>query len=303
MSIIPPYLVSGDTIGLICPSGYMPGDKVETCCQTLLAWGFKVKLGTTIGHQFHYFSGTDERRLHDLQDMMDDEEVKAILCARGGYGLSRIIDQLNFKQFRKNPKWVIGYSDITLLLNHIHTQYKICSLHSPMAAAFNDGEHENEYVHSLKNALLGFKQNFHCGTHALNRTGIVEGKLVGGNLALLAHSTGTASQLKTKRKLLFIEDVGEYIYAVDRMLHQLKRSGQLDHLEGLIVGGFTDMKDTAILFGKNVYEVIHDAVKEYDYPVCFGFPVGHQKENYSLKLGVEYQLAVMEQEVALNDLG
>lgn len=281
----------------------MPGDKIETCCQTLQSWGFKVKLGTTVGHQFHYFSGTDERRLHDLQNMMDDNEVKAIFCARGGYGLSRIIDQLDFKQFKKNPKWIIGYSDVTLLLNHVFTRYGICTLHAPMAAAFNDGAFGNEYVQSLRHALLGFKTNYQCDPHHLNRKGTAEGKLVGGNLALLAHATGTPSQLKTKRKILFIEDVGEYIYAVDRMLHQLKRSGQLDHLEGLIVGGFTDMKDTTIPFGKNVYEVIHDAVKEYDYPVCFDFPVGHQKENYALKLGVEYQLVVMEQEVTLKELG
>ena len=303
MPVIPPYLVAGDTIGLICPSGYMPAEKVETCYQTLQAWGFKVKLGTTIGHQFHYFSGTDERRMNDLQDMLDDVEVKAVLCARGGYGLARIIDKVHFKQFKKKPKWVIGYSDITLLLSHIYTLYGICTIHAPMAAAFNDGEYNNEYVLSLKNALLGFKTDFVCGIHYLNKIGLSEGKLVGGNLALLAHATGTASQLKTKRRILFIEDVGEYTYTVDRMMQQLKRSGQLDHLAGLIVGGFTDMKDTTLPFGKNVYEAIHDVVKEYDYPVCFGFPVGHQKENFALKVGGGYQLGVKEKMVTLKELG
>lgn len=298
---IPPYLVEGDTIGLICPSGHMPGPKVEACFRTLQTWGYNVKVGTTVGHQFHYFSGTDERRLKDVQDMLDDDEVRAVLCARGGYGLSRIIDDIDFTHFKKNPKWIIGYSDITLLLNHINARFKICAMHAPMAGAFNEAAADDKYLLSLKDALLGFTSHYDCPAHPLNRQGIASGRLVGGNLALLAHVAGTASQPKTKGKILFIEDVGEYIYAVDRMLYQLKRCGQLKDLAGLLVGGFTDMKDTSIPFGKEVYEVILEAVKEYDYPVGFGFPVGHQKENYALKLGVGYQLTIGENGVDLRE--
>src|SRR5215210_7103494 len=154
MITIPPYLKKGDTVGIVCPAGYMPYQKAEICINTLQQWGFKVKVGKTLGNQFNYFSGTDEERLRDLQFMMDDAEVKAILCARGGYGLSRIIDDLNFKRFKKNPKWIIGYSDITVLHAHLYTKLNIASLHSPMAAAFNEGGAENEFVQSLFKPLL-----------------------------------------------------------------------------------------------------------------------------------------------------
>lgn len=292
MTIIPPYLKEGDTIGIVCPAGFMPFEKAETCIETLSDWGFKVILGKTLGHQFNYFSGTDEERLADLQRMMDDKKIDAILCGRGGYGTGRIIDQLDFSEFVKRPKWIIGFSDITLLHCHLFSNYNIASLHAPMAAAFNDGEFKNQYVESLHAALLGNKTDYKCQPHLFNQPGKATGILVGGNLSLLVNAIGTSSDIKTKNKILFIEEIGEYIYGVDRMMYQLKRSGKLHGLKGLILGAFSEMKDTTIPFGKTVEEVVKDLISEYDYPVCFGFPVGHDKENYALKIGGKYSLNI-----------
>lgn len=300
--IIPPYLKKGDTIGVICPAGYMPKEKMKTCIQVLQRdWGFKVREGKTLGSGENYFSGSDAERLADLQAMIDDPEVKAILCARGGYGVGRIIDQVNFSRFRKNPKWLIGYSDITVLHAHIHTRFHIASLHAPMAGAFQNGEYKNEYVESLRQALTGKKAAYTAAVHPFNHPGKVSGILVGGNLALLAHLVGTPSDIRTKGKILFLEDVGEQLYNIDRMFHQLKRSGKLNSLAGLVIGGFTDCRDTERPFGKTVYEIIHDLVKEYKYPVCYGFPVSHDKENYALKVGGIYTLTVTRNSVKLKE--
>ncbi|QEC66462.1 LD-carboxypeptidase [Panacibacter ginsenosidivorans] len=299
---IPPYLKKGDTIGIACPAGFMPAAKAQTCIETLHQWGFKVKIGKTLGNQFHYFSGTDEERLTDLQQMLDDTTVQAILCGRGGYGLSRIIDKIDFTKFKRNPKWIIGYSDVTVLHAHLYSKLKIASLHSPMAAAFNDGGANNEFVQSIKKAITGKKINYNNAVHELNREGTAEGELVGGNLSLICHLTGSASGVDTKNKILFLEDVGEYIYNIDRMFMQLKRAGRLDKLAGLIIGGFTEMKDTTIPFGQNVYEVIKDKVAEYNYPVCFGFPVSHSTKNYALKVGVKHKLSVSKTKVVLHEI-
>ena len=292
MITVPPYLTPGDTIGILCPSGYMSYEKASAAIETLTRWGFNVVPGKTLGAQFHYFSGTDRERLNDLQQMMDDDNIKAIFCARGGYGVGRIVDRLNFKKFKKNPKWIIGYSDITILQLHVFSNFKIASLHAPMAAAFNDGESNNQYVQSLHDTIMGRSANYACPGNVFNQKGKASGILIGGNLSLLTHLLGTPSDIKTKNKILFIEDVGEYIYNIDRMMYQLKRSGKLDNLSGLIVGKFTEMKDTVVPFGQRADEVIRDIVKEYDYPVCFNFPVSHKKENYALKIGVNYRLAV-----------
>lgn len=299
---IPAYLQKGDTIGIVCPAGYMAMEKVQACINTLQEWGYHVKLGTTVGgNSSTYFSGTDEERLADFQQMLDDDEVKAVLCARGGYGMTRIIDQVDFKKFKKQPKWIIGYSDITVLHSHLYSNYYISSLHSPMAGAFNDGGSANDFVQSLKNALEGKKIKYSCPVHEFNKKGEAIGELVGGNLALLAHLVGTDSDIKTRGRILFIEDVGEYLYNIDRMLHQLKRSGKLSKLAGLIVGGFTETKDNERPFGKTVHEIIRDVVKEYDYPVCFDFPVSHTDRNYALKIGVGYKLKVTKTKVTLEE--
>jgi len=300
MMKIPPYLKKGDTIGITCPAGYMTKEKAQTCINTLQQWGFDVMVGKTLGSSStNYFSGSDDERRDELQAMLDDEGINAILFGRGGYGMGRIIDQLDFKKFKKHPKWLIGFSDITVLHCHLNRRLSIAALHAPMGAAFNNGP--NEFIKSLHNAMIGKKAKYQHSLHPLNKIGSAKGELVGGNLSLLAHLCGTPSELVTKNKILFIEDTGEYIYNTDRMLYQLKRSGKLDKLAGLIVGGFTEMKDTERPFGKTVEEVIRDIVHEYHYPVCYGFPVSHEKENYALKVGVQYSLKVGKKNVQLSE--
>lgn len=299
---LPRYLKKGDTIGVTCPAGYMPAEKAQTCITVLQQWGYQVMVGKTLGSSSaDYFSGTDEERLDELQAMLDDSSIKAILFGRGGYGLGRIIDELDFTQFKKTPKWLVGYSDITVLHSHIHTNFKITGLHAPMAAAFNNEGYKNQYVQSIRQALEGKKARYECGVHEFNKRGEAEAELVGGNLTLLSHLVGTPSDIKTKGKILFIEDIGELLYKIDRMMYQLKRSGKLDKLAGLIVGGFTDTTDTERPFGKTVYELIRDVVQEYDYPVCYNFPVSHNKENYALKVGAAYKLKVSKSKVILQE--
>ncbi len=293
MTRIPPYLKKGDTIGITCPAGFMERSKAAVCIQTLQQWGLTVMVGKTLqSSSENYFSGTDEERANELQAMLDDKSINAIICGRGGYGLSRIIDRLDFRSLRKNPKWIIGFSDITVLHCHLNARVNIASLHAPMAAAFNDEGNRNPYIQFLQKAVFGKKSNYTFPSHPFNNPGNAEGELIGGNLALLTHTIGTASEPVTKNKILFIEDIGEYIYSVDRMLHQLKRSGKLEDLAGLLVGNFSDMKDTDRPFGKSVYEVIHEIVKDYQYPVSFNFPVGHCKENVALKVGIPFKLSI-----------
>ena len=299
---IPPYLRPGDTIGLVAPAGYMMPEKMQTCVHVLQDWGYHVKFGRTVdSHSKNYFSGSDKERLEDLQSLLDDPEVKAILCARGGYGIGRIIERIKFKKFRKDPKWIIGYSDVTVLHSHIHTNYQIATLHAPMAAAFNDGEWEHPFVQSLKNVLEGEKIKYLCEPHEFNRKGEAVGELIGGNLSLLAHLVGSSSDIKTRGKILFLEDIGEYLYNIDRMMYQLDRSGKLEKLGGLMIGSFNEIKDTERPFGKTAYEIIRDLVAKYKFPVCYGFPVGHARENYSLKAGIGYKLRVAKNKVLLEE--
>jgi muramoyltetrapeptide carboxypeptidase len=295
MFTIPPFLRPGDTIGIVCPAGYMAREKAQTCIDILEDWGYRVRTGATLGGESaDYFSGTDDQRLADLQAMLDDPAIQAILCGRGGYGLSRIIDRIDLTQFKKAPKWLIGFSDITILHAHLFTNYKIASLHAPMAGAFNEGGAISDGVLSLRRALAGERAAYTCAPHPFNRFGQSAGLLVGGNLSLLAHDTGTASDIDTKGCILFLEDVGEYLYHIDRMLHQLQRSGKLGRLAGLVVGGFTELKDTARPFGATVEAIIRDVVASYGYPVCFGFPVSHGRDNVALKIGVEHTLSISE---------
>jgi muramoyltetrapeptide carboxypeptidase len=297
---LPPFLRPGDTIGIVCPAGYMPPERAQTCIDTLQQWGYRVKIGATLGSASqNYFSGTDEERLADLQQMLDNPEIKAVLCGRGGYGLTRIIDAIDFACFRENPKWIIGYSDITVLHAHIEANFGIAALHAPMAAAFNEGGAEGPYVHSLRLALDGKDLSYACDPHPFNRRGEITAPLTGGNLALLAHLAGTSSAAPTAGKILFIEDVGEYLYNIDRMFRQLKRSGRLDRLAGLIAGSFTEGKDTTRPFGATAEEIIRDAIAEYDYPVCFGFPIGHDGRNVALRTGVHHRLSITDESVSL----
>jgi len=300
---LPPNLKKGDSIGMLCPAGFMSLKNANTCIQTLTKWGFKVFVGKTLGgKQKNYFAGTDDERLADFQQMLDDENIKAIFCARGGYGVSRIIDTLNFSKFKKNPKWIIGYSDITVLHAHINSQLKIASLHAPMAAAFNNNGFKNNYTLSIKKAITGYLGKYTCATHAFNKQGEATAELIGGNLVLIAHLIGSKSAYKTTNKILFIEDVGEYLYNIDRMFVQLKRAGVLDKLKGLIIGKFSDLKDTTAPFGLDVYTIIQHHVKEYHYPICFDFPVGHVTENVALKVGGIYTLKIDKKKTMLMEI-
>lgn len=290
--IIPPHLRKGDTIGITCPSGHLPIERTVFAKQTLESLGFRVVMGSTVGNSHFYFSETDERRLFDLQAMLDNADIHAILMGRGGYGLSRIIDKLDFTKFAAKPKWICGFSDITVLHSHIQSRYGIVTLHSPMCAAFKQENDSSAPILSLLKSWDGQPLAYELPAHENNRMGEGQGILVGGNLAILAHLSGSASQINTDGKILFIEDVGEYLYNIDRMLINLKRTGMLDNLQGLVCGGFTDMKDTERPFGQNIYEIIRDKVAEYNYPVCFDFPAGHIDENFTLQLGREHQLSV-----------
>lgn len=298
---IPPYLKKGDTIGIVCPAGSMPLSKIKNSIASLKSWGYKVACGDTLGKRKTYFSGLDENRTADFQQMLNDKNVQAILCARGGYGVSRIIDGIDFTEFRKHPKWIIGYSDITVFHAHIFTNYHTASLHSPMAGAFNDVEDDDPFLQILQNALRGDSFLYECIAHPLNRSGNAIGELVGGNLSILVNLLGTKSEIDTTGKILFVEDVDEYIYQVDRMFVQLKRCGKLENLAGLVIGKFAGIKDTTLPFGKTVFETIREHVHAYNYPICFDFPVGHSNENVALKHGVLHNLEVKRKKVILEE--
>lgn len=289
---IPPFLKKDDLISITCPSGSIARPKANEAKETLTSWGYRVVIGETVGSSYHYFSAKDEVRLKELQDQLDDPNIKAILMGRGGYGLSRIIDQLDFTQFKKQPKWIIGFSDITVIHSHINNHLKIASIHGPMCSAFEPGNENETSLDSLKNMLTGMPVNYPLTCSPYNKNGMAHGVLTGGNLAILAHLTGSVSQLETKGKILFIEDVGEYLYNVDRMILNLKRAGFFNKIEGLICGGFTEIKDTSVPFGQTIYEMILSHLEEFDFPVAFDFPAGHIRNNFPLMFGENYQLNI-----------
>lgn len=287
----PPYLKKGNKIGIVAPARKISKEEIQLAVDTFEKWGLKVVLGKNIFGSNHQYSGTDDQRAQDLQEMLDDSSIRAVISARGGYGTLRIIDKLDFKKFKEAPKWVIGYSDITVLHSHIHQNFEIETLHATMPINFHKDE---ESVDSLKRVLFGEKPSYKINPHPLNRKGMAEGVLVGGNLSLLYALKGSKSGISTSGKVLFIEDLDEYLYHIDRMMISLKRAGKLSHLNGLVVGGMTDMKDNQTPFGKTAEEIIIDAVKEFDYPVCFGFPAGHQPKNLALPFGRRANLSVGE---------
>ena len=289
--IQPPQLAFGNTIGILCPAGAIPMEKVTICAQVLESWGYQVRIGKTVGTQFGHFAASDFDRKNELQSMMDDPEIHAILCARGGYGLSRIIAQLDFTKIKAHPKWIIGFSDITILHAALQNQ-GIQSIHGPMAAGFGKGDAGLPYIMALKKMLEGAAQRVSTKPHPANQLGHAEGVLVGGNLCLMTHLIGGENQLDTKGKILCIEDVGEYHYNVDRMLIQCKNAGLLDGLAGLVVGGFTDMKDDATAFGETVTEMIQRLTNGYNYPICYDFSISHELNNMPVQLGASYQLSV-----------
>ena len=298
--IQPKALQKGDTVGLVALACKVDFDLIKPAIEVIEnIWGLNVVLGTSLTSKYHQFAGTDEIRANDFQLMLDDPNIKAIISARGGYGSSRLLDTIDFTNFIQNPKWVTGFSDITAVLCHIHS-LGIESIHSTMLKLFmqDGGEFALE---TLRKVLFGESLAYNIPAHSLNRTGIAKGQLVGGNLAILTHIIGSNSDVDTAGKILFLEDVGEYLYSIDRMMIQLKRAGKLQSLAGLIVGHFSDLEDNEVQFGKNANEIIQDAVAEYNFPVCYGFPVGHEPENWALPCGREVSLSVEENGVWLSD--
>lgn len=306
--IIPPYLKKGDTIGITCPAGFITLPEIQPAIIQLTAWGFKISIGNTIDKKDFTFGGTDEERLDDFQKMLDDKSIRAILCARGGYGAVRIVDKIDFKKFALHPKWIIGFSDITVLHSHINHNYAIASIHSKMCNSFpadwNLAEPiQRETIESIQHCLSGVKVNYNIVPNSKNKSGMASGVLVGGNLKTIESLAGSSSDLVTKNKILFVEDTGEYLYSIDRMFWNLKRSGKLSSLSGLIIGGFkikTD--DVGEEFGKTLVDIVLEKVSEYNYPVCFDFPVGHQKNNFALKCGVKHRLEVNADVASLKEM-
>ena len=307
-TIIPPYLKKGGTIGITCPAGFITMEDIQPALTKMKEWGFTVKIGDTIGKKDFTFGGKDEERLLDLQQMLDDNSINAIMCARGGYGAIRIIDRVDFKKFIKHPKWIIGFSDITVIHSHINRNYRVAAIHSKMCNSFPSDWSKAEPVQvesieSIKKCLVGEKMNYLFTPNANNKTGLADGELVGGNLKTLESLAGSKSDINTKDKILFVEDTGEYLYSIDRMFWNLKRTGKLSHLKGLIIGGFKAKEDDkGEEFGKTIQEIVLEKITEYNYPVCFDFPVGHQKNNFALKCGAGHRLAVHLNECRLSEL-
>lgn len=278
----PAYLKKGDKIAIVCPASKLPRG-IDSALQIFESWGLEVVMGKTVNAEYHQFAGDDTLRTEDLQGFLDDPSVKAIIAGRGGYGCIRIIDALDFSLFVEHPKWLVGFSDITVLLCHVYAQFGIQSIHGPMPYTFDDATPES--LASLKAALFGEEINYNYRPSLLNRNGDMNGVLIGGNLTLLVMTIGSASEVNYDDKILFIEDIGERPAAIDRMMRMLKRAGKLAKLKGLIVGAFNELPDEKIHFGQCVEEVIWDVVKEYEYPVWFNFPVGHIDDNRAMVLG------------------
>ena len=294
MSINPPFLKKGDKIAITCPAKKLP-NPMDDAVKLLQSWGLEVVLGETIGASYHQFAGDDDLRAADLQRFIDDDSIKAIIAARGGYGTIRIIDKVDFSRFSANPKWLVGFSDITVIHAHLFALHSAHTIHGQMPVNIPDASKYS--LDTLRMALFGEDFGYSFTSHHLNRDGNATGVLIGGNLSLLVAVIGSISDYNYDGKILFIEDVGEYLYSVDRMFRTLDRAGKLEKLAGLMVGGFTELKDNDIPFGQTVPEIIMEVVRKYNYPVCFDFPAGHIPDNHSLVLGKTLCLAINEKQV------
>ncbi len=298
--ITPPYLKKDDKVALVATARKIKVKELDDGIALLKSWGLVPVIGNTIGLENNQYAGTDAQRAADFQAMMDNPEIKAIWCVRGGYGTVRIIDELDFYKFVKYPKWIVGYSDVTVLHSHLH-KIGFKTIHGTMPVSLEDNTAFAK--DSLKQALFGEKPNITLETcNPLNKLGTATGQLVGGNLSMLYSLTGSSSGLDTEDKILFIEDLDEYLYHVDRMVINLKRNYMLDHCAGIIVGGMTSMHDNSIPFGKTAEEIIIDAVKNCKFPVVFDFPAGHVDDNRALILGSEITLTVNTDEPTLKYL-
>ncbi|WP_293913536.1 MULTISPECIES: LD-carboxypeptidase [unclassified Sphingobacterium] len=294
---MPEFLNAGDKVAIVAPASFIRGN-IDEAVAILQGWGLEVQSGKSVSSSYHQFAGDDDLRATDLQEALNDPEIKAVFAARGGYGTVRIIDKIDFTAFIRHPKWVIGFSDITVLHSHIQQSFGIPTIHGQMPKSFADGTSAS--LETLRAALFGENTDFKYKQHTFpNRPGKGEGILTGGNLAILISVLGSVSDVDYDNKILFIEDVGEAYYSIDRMLWALKRAGKLDKLAGLIIGGFTSMKDSEPPFGQTVEEIVMDKVREFDYPVAFHYPAGHIDNNHALIFGKKAMLETKKTETKL----
>ena len=290
----PPYLKAGDTIAIVAPSGILKNrtDEVQQAQALLKSWGLHSVVGKHVFNKADHFSGTDDERCEDFQKALDNPKISAIWCARGGYGTVRILDKLDFTKFKENPKWVIGYSDITALHNQIHNE-GVESLHTIMCVSLPKDESEIEAsISTFKNTLFGKPLSYTLEGSTYNKTGTTSGQLVGGNLTMIHTMLGSKTSIDTSGKILFIEEIGEYKYHIDRMLQSLKRAGYFDNCKGVIVGDITKLRINTTLWGTSIEQLILDALADYDFPIAFNMPAGHEKDNQALILGRTVQLIV-----------
>ncbi len=288
----PDYLKQGDKIAIIATARKIELKELTHATEYFKGLGLEVVYGKNLFKEHHQFAGTDEERIQDFQSMLDDSSIKAIMFARGGYGSIRIIDHIDWETFINKPKWLIGFSDITAIHSHIYSNFEIETLHALMPLNFDTATKES--IETLQKSLFGKTLKYEIETHPFNRQGEVEAEIIGGNLSLIHTLKGSKSDLDTKGKILFIEDLDEYLYHIDRMMISLKRSGHLSNLAALVVGGMTVMNDNPIPFGENALEIIKRTVEEYDYPVCYNFPAGHFPDNRALILGRKIKLSIKE---------
>jgi muramoyltetrapeptide carboxypeptidase len=279
--ITPPYLKKGDTIAIVATARKNIDDNLKPAIEWLKNWGLNVVIGKTIGLDQNQLAGTDEQRAADFQTQMDNPNIKAIWCVRGGYGTVRILDLLDFTKFKQHPKWIVGFSDVTVLHNHLNTMgYK--SIHGIMPISSKASDEAKE---TLRTALFGEKLKYEIDSHSMNKFGAASGELVGGNLSILYSLLGSKSAINCDNKILFIEDLDEYLYHIDRMMMNLKRCGCLENLKGIIVGGMVKMKDNDIPWGKDALEIIEDVTKKLNIPIIYNFPAGHIQDNRALIMG------------------
>ncbi|MDR1113156.1 MAG: LD-carboxypeptidase [Bacteroidales bacterium] len=297
--LIPPYLKAGDTIALAAPARFVTPDKIAPTVQLFKNEGFNLIYTPELFTRERQFAGSDALRAADFQAHLNDPDVNAILCVRGGYGTIRLLDSLDFTLLQQFPKWICGYSDITVLHAHIHTQYHMATLHCTMPLNITASKFQSEALRTLLRALRGEKLEYVIENHKLNRKGEAEGLLVGGNLSILYSLLESSASLDTVNKILLIEDVGEYLYHIDRMLISLKRAGKLQNIKGLIVGGFSDMNDNAVPYGQTAEEIIAEQCADYDFPMVFGAPVGHIDDNRAFRLGTVYKVRVSDNQVII----
>lgn len=290
----PPFLQAGDTIAITSTARWAEEAAIQRARQLLESWGFQVVLGGHVLTRHHQFAGSDQERLQEFQQLLANPQVKAILFSRGGYGTTRIIDQIDWSPLQAQPKWLCGFSDVTAILCHLQ-QLGIQGIHSTMAAAFDDQPGREKSLESLRALLSGEPMQLEVPPHDLNRPGMAAGKLVGGNLSLLNNLIATPSEPDYTGAILFMEDLDEYLYHIDRMMVHLKRSGRLAPLAGLVVGQMSGMHDNPVPFGRQAYEIIHEHVQDYHYPVAFGFPIGHEPLNIAVPVGARVSLSVTAQ--------